>query len=164
MVKKRERIGHKYIAWDVSVPDEIQATVGPLIKAYWHLLPGWLNEVIIEYTGDEDNNVVATTSGLYDYRFGRIEFTHTWLELSADARREIIVHEIIHLLLVPSQDQVQVYRNFVEKNMEMNAALVAMFEEQLNRGVEASTEDIAQAILLTAKKSDDESTEGHDDA
>ena len=157
MIKKRVQVDHKAIAWDTSVPDEIQETVSPLLEEYWHLLPGWVNELVIGYNGDEAENV-ASTSGMYDYRFGRIDFTQAWLEVSEKARREIVVHEFVHLMLVPYQDQVQSYRSLMEKQGGCDKSLVEHFDNRMQGSVEASTEDIAQAILRNAQHVTDKLT------
>lgn len=81
------------------LPDEISATVMPLVDSHTDVLPGWVVELDILW--DETHETVAKMRPHIDYRRAKLTIGPTWVNATHEMRRRTIIHEFMHVQLGP---------------------------------------------------------------
>src|SRR4051794_5241423 len=125
-----------------QVPPSVPQLVNPLIGLTVLLLPGWVQEIIVDYF-DADCDAYLLVETDYDYRKVAIRVHASWLGLEADERRLRWLHEVAHIVLTPTQDWTKaVMERFVDKESPMGRTILA----ELNSRVEQTTQDLCEII------------------
>lgn len=137
------------ISTTYNVPNEVKEaarlSVGYLIK----LLPGWVNHLHIDFPSivpEEHQGTLAKMQADYKYRKVYLDIHPRWLWESEQHRKEVIVHEAVHVLNAPIQAMVEAGI----KALRLPKEAEDLFQAQWTIANESATEDTARAILETA--------------
>jgi hypothetical protein len=86
-----------------ETPDEVEHLVDPLLRRYAWLVPTWVHDLFVHYTGadKDDPEARAGIIGHWEYREARMDIYGGWLALDAGLRRDSIVHELAHAATEP---------------------------------------------------------------
>lgn len=125
-----------------QVPPLVPEFVDPLIGLTVLLLPGWVQEIIVDYfDSDCDAYLIILTD--YDYRKVIIKVHASWLGLKTDERRLRWLHEVAHIVLTPTQDWIKsVLERFINKEQPTGQIILA----ELDSRVEQTTQDLCEIL------------------
>jgi len=85
-------------------PNEVRQAFAPLLRQYLWLVPSWCRQLYVGFKVDAPPECDATTSGEFEYRQARIYIHPGWLTAAATQRRMEVIHEILHIPLLPVTD------------------------------------------------------------
>ena len=122
------------------LPDELSATVGPIVDANLDLLPNWIVELNILW---DDEGGVAKMRPHIDYRRAKMTIGPQWIDASAPFRRRTIMHEFMHCQLGPLHI---LATRLVEMAGKDNVALTEELHEQLRIALEQTTVDVTALV------------------
>lgn len=130
------------ILWDPVIPPEVRAAAEPTLDEWKTRLPGWISDLTVSF--DQKDGVNCSINVQYEYRRAYLYLHGAWLEQSTDMRREDILHELIHLFLEPMQGSIS---SLTEHLLKDNPTFLGWVEEEIERGLEASTCDLTNLLL-----------------
>lgn len=127
------------------LPNEVRLALQPILVQYLWILPGWCRTLRLDYHLS-DNGADASTSGEFEYRQARIHIHGGWLDGSPSIRRAEIIHELLHIPLLPMVDN---HNEDIGRLFEDSEApkFKATLEEQWRKSFEGAVQDLAYSIL-----------------
>lgn len=131
---QRRDIGIKV---EPDVPEEARAAVLPLIRRWARWWPQWCHTFYVAYDGDSSGEMAISYN--YRTRWVKIHVTGLWMGLDDCEREAALVHELAHALLSPFATAMD--------NLTETLDVPKIGKKALDEAFEATTEDIAQAIL-----------------
>lgn len=132
--------------WSTEVPDEVRATVEPILDRWLHLLPTWVHELAVKYDPSNDNNALMGSEP--HYRRAHLTVTGWFFRADADERDATIVHEFCHVPLHPLTDWT---RDLIERLAGDDERLAGWLRSEWQERVEAATCDMERAVRRTQR-------------
>lgn len=129
------------IKWMPDVPDEYREASESLLKEYLWLVPAWCQTLRVQNNVGAKGGEAASTETRPEYRHARITLTPWFLECDAGARRQIVIHELLHIGLAAAAD---VFANVLAATE--NEPFRDLAEEEWRKASEAGIQDLAHAI------------------
>lgn len=132
--------------------DETPALVLPELRRFLddldYLIPDWCSHVWVAWcAGDTGNeSTVADITAHYDYRWARMNVYASWLDQTEELKRELLIHELMHLYVAPLSDYARDILKLLcpkEDAAKFNASLI----EQVRERCESVTQDLTQMVL-----------------
>lgn len=132
--------------------DETPALVLPELHRFLdnldHLIPDWCSHVWVAWcAGDSSNDsTVADITAHYDYRWARMNVYASWLDQTEELKRELLIHELMHLYIAPLSDYARDTLKLLcpkEDAAKFNASLI----EQVRERCESVTQDLTRMVL-----------------
>lgn len=124
------------IEYELTIP-ELSAVVPPIVERWRWLIPGWLHSLTITTNTIETVNYQAKTAASYPYRWARITVDTNFLSEELDRERnKTIVHEIVHLVLWPINENDKLWCGD-------DKAISAIWCD----GVEGAVQDLSEALI-----------------
>lgn len=90
------------ITWDVGVPDEVRASVEPLLADGLRLVPRWVADLAVEWVSDGEE--LASMSTQVEYRRATLTIHPNFLAQALPERQQVLRHEMLHLVTQPIVD------------------------------------------------------------
>jgi hypothetical protein len=135
-----------------NVPPEIKPAIREALGYLILLCPGWVNNIYIDFHAHAPEEQAGFTLAEMraDYAYRRVYLTiyPRWLWENERSRKETLVHEAVHVLNAPVQNYVEAAIKAMFKD---NKASEDLFVAGWRIANEASTEDIARALMSTAQ-------------
>lgn len=127
-------------------PTEVREAVTPILRSYLWLVPGWCRQLYVGYTNEGEIKGDASTSGEVEYRQAYIFFHPGWLDCDPTQRRLEVIHELLHIPLMPMTSE---HDELVERLFDDAEApkFKQTVQEQWRKSLEGTTQDLAFAIL-----------------
>ena len=121
-------------------PKEILSIVEPLLTEFAWLVPPWCHVITVTY--GVQLNAIMTCQLDADYRAARLNVGPKFLSIPDDIRRQTIIHELIHVFVLPIADYAM---DAIEKALpdEENPKLKSVILEELRERNEQTTEDLS---------------------
>jgi hypothetical protein len=82
-------------------PEDARAAVERALDGLECLLPGWCRDLELHFRQCDSAEETACTSTAYNYREASIYVRPRWLVEPPERRREILTHELVHVLVAP---------------------------------------------------------------
>jgi len=141
------------VPWcDIAVagfPPELEARVRTHLAAVAYLIPSWCRQLTLEYADEARGEEVAWIQARVEYRHATISLAPTYFVPSqAGHAQRYLRHEFLHLAMWPlsSAADALVERLIGGAAGTAGEALKAWAGDELRRGLEAATEDLALAL------------------
>jgi len=128
------------IDW-VEVPSEVRGAVEPILARFWPMVPTWVQEFGVRYSGGEDNRASITAN--YPNRWATLRLSGHFLDQIPREREDTIVHELIHVCLWPLSAVVD---RIVEEMITDGTPGKTLVDQLVCDALESSTEDMARGI------------------
>lgn len=126
------------------VPLEVKEALDPLLPLVVPFAPSWLHDLHIFWEPEPDNDGAAATIVAYsEYRFARLTIRPLLLSGTEFERRSNLLHEMLHLTLVPLNDLIQEMLTPIQKT---NKALYTTLEKQCESIIEGVIVDLTRAF------------------
>jgi hypothetical protein len=133
------------VVFDGEVPDAARAELAPFFPLMDSLAPQWCSRLRVRWKAAcAEDDCLACTVTLYEYRYGTITFHGGWLDGPPDWRRETVVHEVLHLYVQPLSG----YTRHLIGQLVEGDALTAVTKEQCREYQESVVQDLT---LLVAR-------------
>ena len=120
-------------------PREICKAVKPHMEAAAYLIPGWVEELSIEY--DADTTSFMLTKSSFQYRRAIIVIGSAFLTQTDEERRATVFHELMHVLTAPVWNlMTDLVKQIPESSREFALS-------QAEQTIEGAVEDLSRATL-----------------
>ena len=132
--------------------EETPALILPELHRYLdplaYLVPDWCSHVWVAWcAGDtNDDSTVADITAHYDYRWARMNVYASWLDQTDDLKRELLVHELMHLYIAPLSDYTRDILKLLIPESEAEKFSKST-REQVRERCEAVTQDLTRLIM-----------------
>ena len=127
-----------------GLPPELAKWVKPVLEECSFMIPSWIEDLSFQYAPTDKS--VMFVRVCYRNRFCTIFLTGNTLAFSEIERRHALIHELVHVLLCPFSDTV----NMATKTMSKKQR--SIFKELFEDSLEAACEDTARAFLRAPPK------------
>lgn len=133
--------------YDIDIPEAVLPELQKYVEPLDFLIPNWCSQVFIGWqdVNRSDPDTSINCSVYYDYRWARITFYASWLQVREENKREQVMHDIIHICLHPICGYVRSILKILVDEKEA-AKFNASILEQVRERTEAVTEDLATII------------------
>ena len=132
--------------WSPLVPAEVRCAAEPHIERWSALVPGWVEDFRIEW--QSNLQYICQVNLHYTNRWAVLRIGPSWLSESETEREACMVHELVHILMEPLADASTA---IMEETCAEGSDAGRMARRSLTRGLEASTEDTARAIIRAVR-------------
>ncbi len=134
------------VVWkDLSQPSEM--LVKPYIESALHILPNWIQEIIIRDEQSGDSNTALMSTRLNDTYLQVTLVIHTALyRLTPDAIKHTILHELMHMHLSPLTTEIYDMARIMFKDNE-DVAAYKLMQRQCENGMEKVVEDLSWKLM-----------------
>jgi hypothetical protein len=128
------------------MPKEVKAALAPLLKEFLFLIPTWCHQLTICYKTENPNGSAAECDSSWEYHFAVITFFPDWLDEDESNRRNLFLHEILHVIQAPAV-------SFVDDLLASVAdSSKAMLEKQWTKAQEFVNEDLANVLGVQRRR------------
>jgi hypothetical protein len=136
------------VVWGRLVPDEVRASVEPLLVPRLRILPPWCRVLNVHWQADDEpdergDNVSAAMTSRVAYREAVLEINATWLGLNETDRALTIAHELAHCLVAPIDD---VFDRTIAHLRKVNRALHGELTEAYRVALEGVVCDLGAVL------------------
>jgi hypothetical protein len=129
--------------YHASIPAEMR----PLVESYFEplawMVPRWCERVNVMWSEASEEDTAMNTQAHFSYRFGEVTVYPCWLGLREEVKRNVVLHELIHLHLLPLHDYAN---NTLGKLLKDNEVFKAHAQGVLDEYHEGATQDLADVI------------------
>lgn len=136
------------IKWDNNIEPKAKAQLEDILADFNWIIPDWLNVLSITVQPDGDEGARASISVDYTYRFATMVVHSFWFHMEERARRETLLHELIHLHTNPMFD----YALNVVERLASDEASSELLRDEITAKLEIATVDLTTAILKKESK------------
>ena len=127
-----------------GLPPELAEWVKPVLEELTFMIPSWIEDLGVQYAPTDKN--VMFIRVCYRNRFCTIFLTGNTLSFTELERRHALMHELVHVLLCPFSDTVNMATKAMSKKQR------SIFKELFEDSLEAACEDTSRAFLRAPPK------------
>ena len=129
------------VEWYHNVPAEVRQAVGPILKAWFPILPTWCQEFRVSYSPDDENTLSIKVN--HRNRWAVLIMTGRWLQEIPIERERALIHELVHVNMEPvAIASVRIIEDLTEKGTPLRELADSTYTE----GLEGTVEDLARAF------------------
>lgn len=129
--------------WSKDMPPEVRGALEPMLERYRRVWPRWLIRLGVAWKSTSERNAWAAIRTSYNNRDGQLWVFGDWLDLPADHRQQVILHEIGHMLLCPFDTQVSsVMENFIMQDGNEKSQPYKGLAEMVHNASEQTVSDL----------------------
>lgn len=123
-----------------ELPDQIVSAFRQVLTECMYFVPRWVREFEV-YFAERERSEQATTELQGRYRRAEMYLNEAWLKLSPRKRRQVVLHELAHVWLMPFHTATHdAFDNLLGQQPEpVSKTLYEVFES----GMETTAEDLA---------------------
>jgi hypothetical protein len=129
--------------WNRQMPAEVRAILEPLLDKWDFVLPGWCDQLILEWdTVENDDESTLRCQPQEEYRQIRVIVFGQWLIEQEENREEAVLHELAHTLSAPLLDH-------AEDMLELGKGKTdgKLLDELERRALERTNCDVTTALM-----------------
>jgi len=134
------------IWYSPTLPPEIKTVLEPILRAYLHILPTWMHELIVRYDAADQN--AATMNIDQEYRRATLTVTGQWLLQFPGDREENIRHELSHILVGPLTEWT---KDLIDRLAKDDERLSEWLKKEWQLILEGVTTDVQMALFRARK-------------
>jgi hypothetical protein len=141
------------VTYDPLLPWEMADKIRFHVESNLDILPAWVISLYVTWDTEQEEGCTAAVEPNVSYRRALLRIGPKWPENNEAYRKEVIVHEFLHVHDWPFVVLAYELTNILEKNYDA-PVLAAQLREQLNAAKEQICTDTTELVMRLLKRGD----------